>query len=297
MTPPEIHGRFLPSRVFSRWKWTVRFGLLIVPLLVFLSGGLVLFLSPNVYRSSCLFSHQNGPPPGEIVELLKSDKVLGIVVNNLELTEKLDLDSQNCTDILRESIKIRLVPDTRLLEISTDFRNKQLARDITGETPTALDQHLSQAAQEQFVFQIAEMKNILNDARDTAEEQAVALNRLLTTHAESLDEPVVATATERARRATLLADAEVERIQALIRTSKAERPGRLPHLTVHSDSKISEAPVDPRVGPDLNQLVVRSLIAGLLASLLLPYLLELAFPPRFSRPKTRPEPPEPADIL
>jgi hypothetical protein len=27
----EITGRFLPSRAYGRWKWAVRFGLLIVP--------------------------------------------------------------------------------------------------------------------------------------------------------------------------------------------------------------------------------------------------------------------------
>jgi|GEM_PF-5355183 len=44
MDADEITGRFLPSRVYCRWKWTVRAGLTVVPMLVLLGGGLVLFL-------------------------------------------------------------------------------------------------------------------------------------------------------------------------------------------------------------------------------------------------------------
>lgn len=57
----EIRGRFLPSRVYSRWKWTVRFGLLIVPFLSFLAGGLTLYLTPGTYRSTTLIELENGP--------------------------------------------------------------------------------------------------------------------------------------------------------------------------------------------------------------------------------------------
>ena len=84
MSSTETSGRFLPSRIYSRWKWAIRFGLLLVPFLILLSGGITLFLSPNKYRSVTLFGLENGPPPQEIVELVKSRSVLARVVDRLQ---------------------------------------------------------------------------------------------------------------------------------------------------------------------------------------------------------------------
>ena len=72
MSSTETSGRFLPSRIYSRWKWAIRFGLLLVPFLILLSGGIT------------LFGLENGPPPQEIVELVKSRSVLARVVDRLQ---------------------------------------------------------------------------------------------------------------------------------------------------------------------------------------------------------------------
>lgn len=57
----EIRGRFLPSRVYSHWKWTVRFGLLLIPFLSFLAGGLTSTSPRAPYRSTPLIELENGP--------------------------------------------------------------------------------------------------------------------------------------------------------------------------------------------------------------------------------------------
>jgi hypothetical protein len=61
----------------------------------------------------------------------------------------------------------------------------------------------------------------------------------------------------------------------------------LPRLSVHSAPVIADKAHSPKMGQKLNELALQSLISGLLCALLLPYLMELAFPPqreRFSKP-------------
>ena len=95
MSSTEIRGRFIPSRVYNRWKWTVRFGLLLIPFLIFLCGGLLLFLTPSKYSSTTLIELENGPPPQECMELLKSRGILDLVSEHLELTKRLERGSRH----------------------------------------------------------------------------------------------------------------------------------------------------------------------------------------------------------
>lgn len=111
MASTKISGRFFPPRVYSRWKWTVRFGLLLVPFLVLLSGGVVLFLSPNKCRSTTLFGLENGPPPREIVELVKSRSVLDRVFERLELAHRFNMDKETAMGLIREATEVRIVPN------------------------------------------------------------------------------------------------------------------------------------------------------------------------------------------
>jgi hypothetical protein len=57
----------------------------------------------------------------------------------------------------------------------------------------------------------------------------------------------------------------------------------LPKLTVHSEPTISGSPISPKFCDELGELAIVSLVSGLVAALLLPYLMELAFPPRRGR--------------
>ena len=87
----------------------------------------------------------------------------------------------------------------------------------------------------------------------------------------------------RVRRAALEADAEVERLQGLHADLAAGSPEASPRLVIHSAPVISQSPSNPKIGPELNELILRSLISGLLVALFLPYLWELAFPEQDGR--------------
>jgi uncharacterized protein involved in exopolysaccharide biosynthesis len=276
----EIRGRFLPSRVYSRWKWTVRFGLLLVPFLIFLSGGLILFLTPDKYRSSTLFSLENGPPPREIVELIESRGVLERVVEQLELANQLNVDRDTAMGIVHEASSVKSVPDTNLVEITVTVTNKVRARDIAGQIPICLRDYLVEISQKKNKAKAGDLDQLIRDASDVADEKAAAVTNLEKVHgANPADTPVITTL-ERARRTSLLADAEVERLQNLRSECLAGNLETLPRLDVHSAPVISDTPFDPKIGLELNLLAAQSLVAGLIAALLLPYLMELASPPR-----------------
>jgi hypothetical protein len=90
-------------------------------------------------------------------------------------------------------------------------------------------------------------------------------------------------ALQRARRASLLADAEVERLRALKAETLASGIESQPRLIIHSAPVVSDEAVVPKMDEELTRLALGSLAAGLLSALLLPYLMELAFPPRRRR--------------
>ena len=73
---PQLAGRFLPCKIYVRWKWTLRFGLFAVPLIVFLIGGVLLYLAPTKYESKAVFEYHGPRTPVEAAALLKSRNVL-----------------------------------------------------------------------------------------------------------------------------------------------------------------------------------------------------------------------------
>jgi hypothetical protein len=283
MSAMEIRGRFLPSRVYDRWKWTVRFGLLIVSLLVFLAGGLVLYLTPGSFRSTTLFELENGPSPRETLELLESRGVLDRVSGNLELHERFQTDREEVISQLREIISSRVVPKTRFIELSVTYRQRVEARDIAEEVPTALKQHLAHIARQNSTDKAAEIDALIRDAGDSAEGRAADAGNLEKIHGSTPEDGSAIAALQRARRASLLADAEVERLRALKAETLASGIESQPRLIIHSAPVVSDEAVVPKMDEELTRLALGSLAAGLLSALLLPYLMELAFPPRRRR--------------
>lgn len=280
MSSLEIRGRFLPSRVYNRWKWTVRFGLLLVPFLIFLSGGLILFLTPSKYRSTALFSLENGPPPQEIAKLITSRGILDRVVERLQLGNRLNVDRDTAMSIVDESTTVKVVPNTRMVEITVTLTDKIQARDVADQVPVSLKDYLLEVSQKQNQAKAGELDMLIREASDAAEEKASAVANLEKVHGTNPADAPVVTTLERARRSALLADAEVERLGILRSECLAGNLDTLPQLNVHSAPVISNSPFSPKAGPELNTLTAQSLIAGLMAALLLPYLMELAFPPR-----------------
>ena len=279
MKPMEVRGRFLPSRIYSRWRWTVRTGLLLVPLLVFLSGALILYLSPNRYKSTTLIELENGPPVSETLELLGARPVLERVIERFELTHRLELDREALIEVLQKATRTWLVPDTRMIRITATHTQKDIAREIAEGIPLALIDYLGTLARERGGEKAAEFELLIRQARDIAEEHSARVVNLEKVHG-SEEGGDAAVPLDRARRALLLADAEIERLQAMKSAALIEKVNHLPRLLVHEQPLIAAQPFQPAMGPDLNETVVKSLLAGLLFALLVPYLLELAFPPR-----------------
>lgn len=279
MTSTEIRGRFLPSRVYNRWKWTVRFGLMLVPFVMLLSGGIEVYLTASKFRSSTLFELENGPPPKEVVELVESRAVLDRAVDYLHLADRWSVDKETAMGILKGCMTTRVVPDTRLVEIKVTHIDKVVARDAAAQIPASLKEHLVNAAEAKMVEKAREMRGLIREASDVAEEKAAALANLEKVHGPKPEDSAVAVKHQRASRESLLADAEVERLENLLSARFTEHIAGLSRLSVHSEPTISDKPVNPK-GDDLGELALRCLITGLLSALLLPYLMELAFPPR-----------------
>lgn len=286
MSSTEIRGRFLPSRVYNRWKWTVRFGLMLVPFVMLLSGGIEVYLSASKYRSGVLFGLENGPPPKEIVELVESRSVLDRVVDYLKLGDRWSVDRDTAMRTLKENMTARVVPDTRLVEVKVTHIDKGDARDAAAQIPVSLKEHLTEAVRRENAAKAGEIDTLIREATDAAEEKATALATLEKVHGPKPEDSALAVKHQRASRQSLLADAEVERLRNLRSACLTENLDELPKLTVHSGPVISDMPVNPK-GGDLGELALRCLITGLLSALLLPYLMELAFPPgqdRISKP-------------
>ncbi len=282
MAEPEIRGRFLPSRVYSRWLWTVRFGLMVVPLLVFLSGGLILYLTPNEYQSVVLFEVEDGPEPDEVVALVRSNEVISRTEGLLGLNERLNLDRETAARELLSGVRVYAEKRTGMVRLEVTHRNKEIAKEVAAELPPQLMAYLLENVESVKVGKIRDWDSLILEARDEAEDRAVVLAKLERVHGS---EPGGAerAKVERARRASILSDGEVERLSAMKFSALAAGINEKPHLLIHTAPKISQTPVNPKMKGELNELAVTSLIAGLICALSLPYLMELAFPPRIGR--------------
>jgi len=280
MDADEITGRFLPSRVYGRWKWAVRAGLMVVPMLVLLSGGLVLFLTQSKYRSSALVEIENARSPQESAKLLKSSTILGRVISDLRLGEQFQADQETAREILTDTVQVKVIPDTRLIEISVTLAQKALARDVAAAIPQSLAAFEGDRLREENTEKLAGLDQLIQDARDTAAENAVAVTRIEKIHGTALPDTPAFRELERARRTSLLADSEVERLRVLRAATATALIGTGPRLVMHSEPVISQSPSNPKIGPELDELLLQALAAGLTAALLLPYLCELAFPAR-----------------
>lgn len=280
MSPEEKNGRFLPSRVYSRWKWTVRFGLLLVPFFILLSGGVKLFLTPSKYRSTTLFEIENGPSPAEIAELAKSSAIIGRVKERLQLANRLQVDQEPLIAIVKDATVARILPDTRLIELNVTMLNKVDARDIAEQLPICVRDYLVEIIRRKNQEKAAEIQTLIHDAADAATEQAAQVVRMEQIHGAKPNEAGAATTLERARRASMLADAEVERLKNQKSAVLTDQLENLPRLNVHTAPVIAGLPHSPKAGEELESLALQSLLAGVLTALLLPYLMELVFSPR-----------------
>jgi hypothetical protein len=265
--------------VYARWKWSVRLGLMVVPFLVFLSEGLILFLTPSKYRSTTLFEFENGPPLHEIPELIVSRSNLERVAKQLELSNRFGTDRDTSIEVIRKNSKCKVMSDTRLVEFSMSHTNANVARDIAEQMPLGLKIMLEENIRRKNEEKAVAIKDLISEAEYKVSEVSTDLHNVVTFHGMHPTDGIGQIEVERARRAMLLAEAEVEHLDNQRLMVLGGRFDTLPRLVVHSAPTIASAPHSPNIGVELAALTVRSLVIGLFTALLLPYLLELAFPP------------------
>lgn len=274
----QLAGRFMPSRVYARWKWTVRFGLFAVPLILFLAGGVVLYLTPTKYESKAVFEYRGSRTQMDAVLLLKSRNVLGDVVSALELTKRFDMDKESCVEVLTKVTETQVDPATGQIEVSVTHTQKEVACDVAAELTRALDRHESMLARDAINFRLDAAKRSVVAAEDEADARRKAFAQLVSVRGEQPADPVSRLDLDAAR----IDWEQVHRHAADLRMQVAEMERELSSVgkfvTVHSEPVIAQNRAGRKTEDSLAEVSLESLGYGLLYALLVPYLFELACP-------------------
>jgi len=165
----RLAGRFLPSRVYARWIWTVRCGLCVVPLILFLEGSLVLYLSSSRYQSAAVFEYLGKRPLSEVEALLKSRNVFDIVADRMELSKRLKVSKGTAFDLVSPQLETSADAASNMIKVKATYSMKELARDLAAEFPRALESYESSLASEIVQSRIDALETSMINARDEAE--------------------------------------------------------------------------------------------------------------------------------
>lgn len=279
----RLAGRFLPSRVFARWKWTVRFGLSALPLILFLGGGMVLYLTPNRYQSAAVFEYLGKRPPVEAAALLKSYNVTERAISSLDLTRREGIDKETLFRVISKVSATKVDARTGMIELRVTHTRKEIARDLAAELPKALETYEQSLAIAAINLRLEAAEKSVTEAGDEAATKRQALVRLISVRGAEAADPVSRLDLDAARADWDHAYRRVldGRTQAADARRELAAPGNW--VVIHSQPVISQSPVDKKPDKSLGAVILQALGAGLAFSLLAPYLLELAFPRR-SRP-------------
>jgi hypothetical protein len=287
-TKKRLAGRFLPSRVYARWVWTVRSCLVVLPAILFLAGALTLYLSPSRFKSTVTFEYVGKRPLPDVAALMKSSNLLGRVHDSLELGKRLGVDRDTSTTILRDATEVTLTPATRMMQVDVVLTPAELARDVAAAFPKALEDYEKSLA-------IAEIKMRLHDAQNevAAAEDRVAfaqksIARLVSVRGEETGDPVSQLDVDAARAAWTHANEQLLESQALVDRLAREHFSLGTWTVTHTVAQISHLSVGPNSEDTLGIVILRSLGIGLGCALAIPYLLELAFPRRHRKSAAEP---------
>jgi hypothetical protein len=275
---PQLAGRFLPSKVYARWKWTVRFGLFAVPLILFLAGGFVLYLAPTKYESKAVFEYRGSRTPAEAAALLKSRNVQIAVCDTLELNKQLDVDKETVVEMLTKATETQLDPVTGLIEVRVTHVRKELARDVAAELPKALERYEATLARNAINRQLEALRLAIRNGEDKVEIRRKDLLQLISVRGEHPTD----TASQLDVAASRIEWEQEFRRVADNKNRAAELDLEFASLgkftTLHTDPVISQNPAGKKSEDSLGEVSLESLGYGLLFALLVPYLFELACP-------------------
>ena len=279
-TKKRLAGRFLPSRVYARWVWTVRSCLVVLPSILFLAGALTLYLSPSPFKSTVAFEYVGKRPLPDVAELMKSSNLLGRVHDSLELGKRLKIDRGTVTTILRGATEVTPTPATRMIQVDVVLTSAELSRDVAAAFPKALEDYENSLAIAGIKTRLHSAQNEVAAAEDRAASAQKALARLISVRGEETGDPVSLLDVEAARAAWTHSNEQLLGSQALVDSLKLELSSPGIWTVVHTVPQISNSSVGPKSEDTLGMVVLRSIGIGLGCALAIPYLLEIAFPRR-----------------
>ncbi|MES2440885.1 MAG: hypothetical protein V4584_17600 [Verrucomicrobiota bacterium] len=274
----RIAGRFLPSRVYARWKWTVNFGLWAVPLILFLSGSLILYFTPSRYQSTVVFEYLGKREPAKAAALLKSKNVIDLAATELKLTNLVGLDSDTLAEWISEDMQIKVDEATGMIELKVTNSQKEVARNLAAQLPLSLEAYERAAAVKETDARLESYSIWTRDAEDQAEETRKEFARLVRARGGEDLNPISRMDVDDARSALENARGRIWEMKN--RHDELARESEIPKkwVVIHSPPVISQTAL--KSDDSLGNVILQSLGTGLAFALLIPYLLELAFPRR-----------------
>lgn len=276
----RLAGRFLPSRVYARWIWIVRFGLSALPLTLFIAGGVTYYLTPSRYESTAVFEYLGKRPSAEVAALLKSRGVIGPAVTSLSLTERLGLDSDSLSKMISKAIRTTVDSGTGMIELTVEDLQGELARDLAAELPKSLDAYEKSIASAEITVRLEAAEDSVTEGEDEANAKRQALARLISVRGDQAADPVSQLDLDAARGDWDHAYQRVLEGRAKAADARRELAALGKWVVIHSPPVISLDPVGRKPGESMGEIIGASLGVGLAFALLAPYLLELAFPRR-----------------
>lgn len=276
----RLAGRFLPSRVYARWKWTVRFGLAALPLILFIAGSVTLYFSQGRYRSSAVFEYLGKRTPAEAVALLKSRAVISLASQDVKATELLEVDSETAFEIISGISGTKVDPGTGFIELTVDASRGELSRDLAVALPKALDSYEKSRAATELTTRIEAAGKLAREAEDLAEEKRTELSKWYLAHPGEAQDPLAQLAIDGLRANWQHAVSRVHEAQDQQADLEFELSNWRSVIQAHSQPVIANSPLGKDAGESLGAVILEALASGLAFALGVPYLLELAFPRR-----------------
>jgi len=276
----RLAGRFLPSRVYARWKWTVRFGLCAVPLILFLAGGLTLYLKPNRYQSAVVFEYLGNRPIQEAAALLKSHNVIELAASATELTKQLTMDMDTAQEVVVKSIETTEDRATGMIELKVTNAKKELARDLAVELVKGLGAYEASLVTHAVETRLEAAERSVVDAEDEAEAKQQTLAKLIAMRGDPAADPIAKLDIDAARREWDNAYSDVLAARAMVGEMKRALANPAKWVEVHSNATLSQKPFGNQADELLGEVALQALATGLALALAVPYLLELALPRR-----------------
>ena len=276
----RLAGRFLPSRVYARWKWTVRSGLAALPLILFIAGSVTLYFSPGRYRSTAVIEYLGKRTPAEAVALLESHAVISLASQDLKTTELLEVDGETAVEIISGIMGTKVDPGTGFIELTVDASRGELSRDLAVALPKALDSYEKSRAESELTARIEAADKLAREAEDLAEEKRMELLKWFLTHPGEAQDPLARLAIDGLRGNWQHAVSRVHDAQDLRADLEFELSDWRSVIQIHSQPMIANAPLGKDAGESLAAVILEALASGLAFALGVPYLLELAFPRR-----------------